>query len=234
MNDLINNTQTTLTMSSREIAKLCGKRHDHVMRDIKKMLEELYSERGLPKFGGTYLDKQKKTQNCYNLPKRECLILISGYSTVLRAFLEVGHDFTNWIKGHITKYSFVENQDYIVFPNFGENLQSGCSSKDYALTLSVAKELSMVKNNKKVVVNFLFDKITEAFIYANQVLQKHLKQTADRLPTQSFLCTLKALTHYMRVAYSDLVGCSYAIQDPHWEKHNDGLFAVFLSTRHSF
>ncbi len=85
MNDLVKNTQTTLTMSSREIAKLCGKRHDHVMRDIKKMLEELYSEGGLPKFGGTYLDKQKKTQNCFNLPKRECLILISGYSTVLRA-----------------------------------------------------------------------------------------------------------------------------------------------------
>ncbi|ENN91941.1 anti-repressor protein [Bartonella bovis 91-4] len=85
MNDLVKNPQTTLTMSSREIAKLCGKRHDHVMRDIKKMLEELYSEGGLPKFGGTYLDKQKKTQNCFNLPKRECLILISGYSTVLRA-----------------------------------------------------------------------------------------------------------------------------------------------------
>ncbi|CAK00941.1 Rha family transcriptional regulator [Bartonella tribocorum] len=73
------------TMSSREIAELCGKRHDHVMRDIKRILEELYAERGLPKFGGTYLDKQGKPQNCYNLPKRECLILVSGYNTALRA-----------------------------------------------------------------------------------------------------------------------------------------------------
>ncbi|WP_412058290.1 Rha family transcriptional regulator [Bartonella sp. DGB2] len=91
-------------MSSREIAKLCGKRHDHVMRDIRQMLTELYAEEGiiksedtsleaskeacaggLPKFGGTYLDKQGKKQNCYYLPKRECLILVSGYSTVLRA-----------------------------------------------------------------------------------------------------------------------------------------------------
>ncbi len=72
-------------MSSVEIAELCGKRHDHVMRDIKKMLTELYYEGGLPKFGGTYFDSQRKKQNCYYLPKRECLILVSGYSTALRA-----------------------------------------------------------------------------------------------------------------------------------------------------
>ncbi|WP_336277120.1 phage regulatory protein/antirepressor Ant [Bartonella sp. CB178] len=76
---------TIQTMSSLEIAELCGKRHDNVMRDIKKMLEELYFEGGLLKFEGTYLDKQNKLQNCYHLPKRECLILVSGYSTTLRA-----------------------------------------------------------------------------------------------------------------------------------------------------
>ncbi|WP_273724321.1 phage regulatory protein/antirepressor Ant [Bartonella sp. AU18XJBT] len=79
------NSAIPQTMSSREIAELCSKRHDHVMRDIKRILEELYHEGGLPKFGGTYLDKQGKPQNCYNLPKRECLILVSGYSTALRA-----------------------------------------------------------------------------------------------------------------------------------------------------
>ncbi|WP_455466430.1 Rha family transcriptional regulator [Bartonella sp. B39] len=79
------NNQTVQTMSSREIAELCGKRHDNVRRDIKQMLGELYSEGGLLKFEGTYLDKQGKPQNCYHLPKRECLILVSGYSTTLRA-----------------------------------------------------------------------------------------------------------------------------------------------------
>ncbi|VEJ45814.1 Rha family transcriptional regulator [Bartonella vinsonii] len=77
---------TTQTMSSREIAELCGKRHDHVMRDIKKILEELNAPKfGVVDFSGYYLDSKGESRPCYNLPKRECLILVSGYSTALRA-----------------------------------------------------------------------------------------------------------------------------------------------------
>lgn len=35
-------------------AKQAGKRHDHVMRDIRVMLVELHGEEGIPKFGGVY------------------------------------------------------------------------------------------------------------------------------------------------------------------------------------
>lgn len=71
-------------MDSRDIAKLTGKEHGHVCRDIAKVLEEL-GEGGESKFGSSYLSEQNKAVKCYLLPKRECLILASGYNVKLRA-----------------------------------------------------------------------------------------------------------------------------------------------------
>ncbi|WP_375674296.1 phage antirepressor KilAC domain-containing protein [Bartonella sp. CL100XZDX] len=80
------NSAIPQTMSSREIADLCKKQHAHIMRDIKKMLEELNGSKfGLVDFIGTYIDAKGENRPCYNLPKRECLILVSGYNTTLRA-----------------------------------------------------------------------------------------------------------------------------------------------------
>lgn len=67
----------------------------------------------------------------------------------LHAFLKVKRDFSNWIKGRINKYDFVENQDFIVFAKIGENLNGGRPSIEYATTLDMAKELSMVENNEQ-------------------------------------------------------------------------------------
>ena len=74
------------TMSSREIAELTGKRHGNVMRDIEKQLTELLGEGGLLKFEDTHRNEQNSQEyRIYRLPKRECLIVVSGYSVELRA-----------------------------------------------------------------------------------------------------------------------------------------------------
>ncbi|WP_246464803.1 Rha family transcriptional regulator [Bartonella phoceensis] len=119
MNNLVN-IQTTLTMSSCEIAELCDKRHDNVRRDIKQMLGELYPVGGLLKFEGTYLDKQGKSQNCYNLPKRECLILVSGYSTVLRAKI-----IDRWIELESQEQNNYDTDKRFDLPSHWEGMSAG-------------------------------------------------------------------------------------------------------------
>lgn len=79
----ITNVLNNQTMSSREIATLCDKRHDHVMRDIENMINDL--DINAPQFWGTYKTKQGNEYKCFNLPKRETLILVSGYNVSLRA-----------------------------------------------------------------------------------------------------------------------------------------------------
>lgn len=85
MNALIN-ASGEQTMSSREIAELCEKQHAHVMRDIRDMLVQLHGEGGVSKFGDTYRNPQNgQTYPVFYLPKRETLILVSGYRLDIRA-----------------------------------------------------------------------------------------------------------------------------------------------------
>lgn len=70
-------------MSSVYIALITGKRHADILRAITKMLNQL--EISQRTFAFTYTDEQGKLRPCYNLPKRECLILASGFNIKLRA-----------------------------------------------------------------------------------------------------------------------------------------------------
>ena len=67
----------------------------------------------------------------------------------LHAFLESKQEFANWIKGRIDKYGFVENQDYSSFDNIIKRENGATIRKEYALSIDMAKELSMVENNEK-------------------------------------------------------------------------------------
>ena len=72
----------------------------------------------------------------------------------LHAFLQVGRDFTTWIKGRISKYEFVQSLDFEIVekmssPNAGSSKSRQQILVEYHLTLDMAKELSMVENNAK-------------------------------------------------------------------------------------
>lgn len=75
-------TNVVTSMSSLEIAELTGKQHKDVLYDIRKMLDEL----GVlaADFSATRKVRGREYE-VFNLPKRETLILVSGYSVTMRS-----------------------------------------------------------------------------------------------------------------------------------------------------
>jgi hypothetical protein len=161
----MNLTTIGVTMSSLEIAGLTGKKHPHVLRDIDKMLKDLGEDRS--KFGSMYLDGYGREQSCYNLPQRECLILVSGYSTQMRAKIidrwqelelamrregdGVVTDLSTEVRraiGGITK-GVIHNEIAAVLP---EMIQSELASRRHALvidTMTAGQVLDMEKVPQK-------------------------------------------------------------------------------------
>lgn len=80
----------------------------------------------------------------------------------LHSVLGVRRDFSTWMKGRISKYGFVQGQDFEVFtktggnseldsPNLGNQKNHGGDRRsiEYRCTLGMGKELCMVENNEQ-------------------------------------------------------------------------------------
>lgn len=82
MNSLTPQHFDDITMTSREVAELTDKRHDHVLRDVRAMLDEL--EIHSPQIWGQYTDSTGRVLPEAHLDRDLTLTLVSGYSTALR------------------------------------------------------------------------------------------------------------------------------------------------------
>ncbi|MBU2855957.1 hypothetical protein HF289_03395 [Acidithiobacillus ferrooxidans] len=72
----------------------------------------------------------------------------------LHAFLGVGKVFGAWIQDRIEQFGFIEHQDFVCveglsFPNSESSKARQQITKEYHLTLDMAKELSMVERTAK-------------------------------------------------------------------------------------
>jgi phage anti-repressor protein len=76
---------------------------------------------------------------------------LPGAATVsareLHVFLDVGRDFSTWIKGRIEKYGFRTDHDFAIEdrPPIGGRF----ASTEYHISITMAKELCMVEDNDK-------------------------------------------------------------------------------------
>lgn len=80
---IVNTSAAVVTMTSREIALLTAKDHRHILADARVMLESLGIDCAV--FSAEYKDASGKWNPMFILPKRETLILVSGYSVAMRA-----------------------------------------------------------------------------------------------------------------------------------------------------
>jgi len=67
----------------------------------------------------------------------------------LHAFLESKRRFADWIKERVRQYGFVEGRDFALASRNSEASHGGHNRIEYAITLEMAKELSMVERNEK-------------------------------------------------------------------------------------
>ncbi|HBP4991393.1 TPA: antA/AntB antirepressor family protein [Pseudomonas aeruginosa] len=106
----------------------------------------------------------------------------------LHRFLQVDTDFRKWIARRIEEYDFQEGQDFRSF--LGES-SGGRRSREYHITLDMAKELSMVERNEKG------RQARRYFIECEKRLQQIAPQEADDIRARfmgvSELTTLKGL-----------------------------------------
>ena len=69
-------------MSSVAIAQVTGKSHKNIMRDIRELLEQGVNELNFEPV--EYTDAKGEKRPCYQLTRKGCLILASGYNALLR------------------------------------------------------------------------------------------------------------------------------------------------------
>ncbi len=91
----------------------------------------------------------------------------------LHAALQIKSNFRDWIRNRISDFGFIENQDFVTV---AKNLANGGRSKEYFISINMAKELCMVERNE------LGRKWRSHFIKCEKDLMEIKRQQAIAVP----------------------------------------------------
>lgn len=150
--------QSNKTMSSREIAQLCQKRHDNVCNDIR-ILNETYEKMGLLKIKDTLYTNEQNGQQYreYLLTKEQSIDLVTGYNRELRIAIN-------------RRWQELESSQSLALPNFTDPAAAAeAQAKEYREKQALAIELKAAEPK----INH-YDKVVERknLLNATQVGEK--------------------------------------------------------------
>jgi len=81
MTEIVKIQEEKAVTTSLKVAEVFGKRHDHVMRDIRKIINQTKALEDAPKFGEiSYKDKYGRSNTAFTMDKDAFTLLVMGYS----------------------------------------------------------------------------------------------------------------------------------------------------------
>lgn len=143
----------------------------------------------------------------------------------LHAFLEVGKDFSTWVKDRIEQYGFQEGEDFVahLLPNIGEKGQ-GRPTREYALSMDMAKELAMVERSDKG------KQARQYFIQCERVVQGFTAPPGAGSPVVVAATDATAVFSFMRVIGLDQNAAAISANQAAYAVHGVNLLQLSGNT----
>ena len=127
----------------------------------------------------------------------------------LHTFLESKQKFADWIKSRIEQYGFIENQDYQILASENYEASWGGGNKvEYALSLDMAKELSMVERNQRG------KEARSYFISCEKIVNKVIESNIPRIGFKDQITWVKETKKLLNLDNHSTLGMLQKIADP--------------------
>lgn len=217
----------TDTMTSLEIAEITGKKHAHVMRDIRSLIEQGVngSNFGLV----NYKDKKGEVRPMFELTPKGCLILASGYDALLRE--KIINKLEELEKNH--------REQYQVPQSFSEALMLAAKQQEKIEQQQLALES---KNEEIVQLSATITEMQPKVSYVDTILSSKETVTTTQI-AQDYGQSAKAFNILLRnfgvqrevggqwILYAKYLPCGYVQSETVSITHRDGSVGSVMHTK---
>lgn len=217
----------TDTMTSLEIAEITGKKHAHVMRDIRSLIEQGVNESNFRLVN--YKDKKGELRPMFELTPKGCLILASGYDALLREKI-------------INKLEELEKnrrEQYQVPQSFSEALMLAAKQQEKI----EQQQLALESKNKEIVqISATITEMQPKVSYVDTILSCKETVTTTQI-AQDYGQSAKAFNILLRnfgvqhkvggqwILYAKYLPCGYVQSETVSITHRDGSAGSVMHTK---